>query len=274
MLLSLGRGMSPANSRGLGLTNAAPSCILDLDITQPASFSPADQRWINLIPSPADGANRASYNALLGNDANAASNDPTPYGQPGMASTYFLLDGGDRFSSPDSLTPFIKALPKTTGGTALWFAIAFRYISNGLGQAFFSCKSTSTTAGITLVATSSDRLQFAQYGDSGVSATSSSSGPLLTNGTDYLVLGSRAANGTVTSLWANTRNKTDLAHSYNVCSSDSSSFMSLGASPGGGSAMAGGTRLYAFAMGGALLDNAAAARLFTLYNARHQRTYA
>lgn len=254
------------------LRGIIPSCVCDLDATRQVSYGGSGQNWANMVASPSDGSSRSAYNFVLGDTSAVAGNDPTFTGGVGSPSAYFALDGGDRFLLSGNNTTFIKNMPKSTGGTSFWFTLAFRYASPPSGAALYSCKSTSTTQGITLV-TTSDRLQFSQYGDTGSSATVAGSGPLLVNGTHYLVIVSRQAGGTATRFWVNSRSKLDLAHSYNACVTDSTGKFSIGASPGGGSALGSGTRIYGFGMGNGFLDDAAAAKIFDLYNARHGRVY-
>ncbi len=273
MRVNTGNPFYQPHARPSTINSIISSSLCDLDATQQLSFTGSGQSWANMVLSPADGSTRSAYNFILGDTGAVGSNDPTFIGSPNANRSYFALDGGDRFLFAGNNTSFIKSLPRTVGGTDFWMALAFRYASPPTGAALFSCKSTSTTQGIALV-TTSDRLQFAQYGDTASSATVSAAGQLLVNGTDYLVIVSRLANGLFTRFWVNSRSRQELAHNYNSCATDSTGKFSIGASPGGGSATGNGTRIYAFSMGNSFLDNSSVSKIFDFYNFRHKRVYA
>lgn len=276
MLLSLGRYLSPVNKSAAdkSLKGVIASCVFDLDATKSASYSGTGQIWKNIVPVPADGAAQSAYDFTFGLTDSISTDDAAFTGSAGSASAYFSLDGGDVFRIP-AMTTFLKNLQKTTGGSDWWWAMAFRYASNGNAQTFLSTRLSASTVGISLQISAANQVQLGMRGDTANATTSSSALTALSTNTDYLLIGSFSA-GQSFRWWLNSSTKTAISFVPNTCTTDASGLSTIGgsAATSPGTQMGSGTRIYAVSMGNAYIDNAEAAKIIAAYNARHGRSYA
>ena len=272
MLIQLGQGISPdfsSKDGGGGVASMLPSAIADLDVTQVNSYNGSAQTWTNLLGAPADGSSQTDSNFFLGSDAVVRTNDPTFNGTAGDGAAYWSFDGGDHFAKTSPNTAFLNNMHKTSGGSDFWLAFTI-YMPSNDGNLLFSTGDFSGFPGL-LIRKTNNKLQLAQFGDSGATyATSASDIPV---NVPSLLIVSHSHSSNLTRIWVNGDTATEVAQTFNTCITNSSQSQ-IGKGVSGFGILANGTRLYALSYGNAFISNADAAQLITLYNNRHNRVYA
>ncbi len=254
------------------LKDIVSSCVFDLDATKSASYGGSGQTWANLVSAPADGSSQSAYDFVLGDTNAVTTDDPTFTGSAGSSSAYFALDGGDYFDiASGANTNFLRDMHKTTGGSDLWFAIAFRYVDGGSQNTLFGTQAGSGVGMRVYVASSGDQVNVVQRGGS---SSTVSGGTALTDGADHLVVISHSHGGNNTRIWVNTTTKTNVSQTFSTTTSDAANALSVAANGTHGALLANTTRIYAVAMGNAYIDDAEVALIAAEYNSRHGRSYA
>jgi hypothetical protein len=254
------------------ISSIISSAVFDLDATRTTSYSGTGQTWNNLIATPADSSSQSTYNFYFGADANASTDDPTFTGSAGSPSAYMAFDGGDRFKLASAMTTFLNNLHKTTGGQDFWIAMALKFIQNDVAQHWFSTgNSTSNSHGIWLLVSSAERVALAQ-GGGGTSVTLQHPTTAVNN-TDYLVIASYSTSLGQGRIWMNNPTKTQATLTFNTSTSAPTGYASIGRNNAGTGPVPSGTRVYAVSMGNSYIDDVDASKLFSLYEARHQRDY-
>ncbi|MGZ9107256.1 MAG: hypothetical protein ACXW4B_00340 [Micavibrio sp.] len=273
MLYQLGFGAQGQTGQQIpDLSAILASPCFELDATLLNSYAGTGQVWSNVIAAPADGAATADYDFYRGADETATAADPTFNGVAGTGAAYWSFDGGDAFKRAGP-----QGLPETlhkTGVSDFTVICAFRFQQNNLEQRFFATQNSGgLTAGIAFGVNASERIILRQRGDSAaISAVLNDT--ILTSGTDYLCIASHSRATNTTRFWLNSRNKSEMAHSFNPGAGDASP-LTIGARPTISAEFAApGTRLYTLGLLNSFIDDPEAALIFDLLNARHGRIYA
>lgn len=273
MLNKLGGNALSNNGNGpLLLNHLFPATCMDLDATVPGGYDGAGAVWANLTPVPADGSAQTVFDFYRGVGAAAHTDDPVFTGTPGSPEAYWSLDGGDGFKQVGSSTS-LGNIHKSDGGSFTLIA-GFQFQVNNLEQRILTTQANGTSGlGISLALNSSKKLFLRQRGDTG-SVVGLLSPVTFVAGTNYLCIAScnRATN--TARYWVNSRTGTDVALTF-VTSTGAAQTAAIGARATLDlDFMAAGTLLYNCAMLNTAIDDAAAARIFNIYNARHGRIYA
>lgn len=242
------------------LGNAVSSTVYDLDATIAASYGGSGTTWANLETTPADSAAQSAYNFT--------NNGFTFTGSAGSAGAYWLADGTNQFDLSGGNTTFLNNLPKTTGGTNFWFAIAFRPGSGIQRMCHTGAVTNVPLLGVFLNA--SNVLNLFQRGDT--ASANTTLGSAVSSGTDYVIIVSHDSATNTTRYWINTATASSTSQTYNATTTNAGAF-TIGAESDGGAAILNNARVYAVSMGNAYLDNTGAAAIFAEYEARHGRDY-
>lgn len=257
--------LSLYSTSGGGIVMPA-SAVFDLDATQIGSYPGSGQVWNNLIATPADGSAQSAYNFNLGATASASTDDPTFVGTAGAPSAYFGLDGGDYFELSTGNTTFTKSLHKTTDFRPFTMIVCFRAADGVTSRVIMgnTAKSASTAHGIRLNIDSGENTRLFQ-GD-GTVAKASPNGYNVPVGADVFL--AAAFDGAVSRSWGNSAVASEAAYTYNADSTDAPNPFNIGYF------LPSGTRIYAASLFNASLSNADVAKVISVYNTRHGRTYA
>lgn len=250
---------------------ASVAVNIDLDATMAASFDDGvdAQKWLNLIASPSDGAAQADYDFYLGATGSATTDDPTHTGTVGDAAAYFAMDGGDFFKLVAASNPAtFKDMHKTTGGPDFWLALAFRFISTGVGQfPFGTLGSGLNDPHIRIQLLTNDKVRLHQRGSANAISGDTSA---LSDATDYVVIASHKHSTNTTKIWVNSSTPSvDAAHTFSTTTTDAATVAAIGARSNNSNQVGNGTRIYAFSSGDEYLDNTKAGEILTLYRDRH-----
>lgn len=271
LIKGIGGGNRTLLPRG-SLKDIVSSCVMDLDVTLSASAD-SGQRWRNLVQTPADGSAQSAYDVSLGASSGASTDDPTFNGTVGAKNAYWAFDGGDFFQIPANTT-FLNSLHKTTGGQAFWVACAFRYkdTASGTNPAIFAT-SGAGIVGISLRLTGSlDKPQISQRGETALVDSTSGSLPLLVDGQDYVIIVSVPAGGGNVKWYINSVTPVTETITYNAATANAGFPMRL-AHNNAVASFPNGSRMYAFAMGNAVLSDPEAAAIIGEYEKRHILDY-
>jgi len=262
------------------LDGVIDSTVADLDATLSDSYT-SGQTWANLIASPADGAAQTDYDFYLGVNDTATTDDPTFTGSAGDSGAYFNHDGGDFFSAVDYTKSLVLLNGHRTDVSGSWVALTWRQGATLPNWNFLVGTGTwnSNDIGFSIPVRSSGAIEFRHVGDSGLtSVTIESAGSIAIN-TDYILVlswdGTSTTNNIRSWLSSTTRNDTSISFSTQTGGSTESAAM-IGASPNEGSptgVIASGSRIYSFAAGNELLDDAKAAAIIGHLETRHGRDY-
>lgn len=236
------------------------STVFDIDATVEDSYSGSGTTWANLEATPADSAAQTAYDFT--------NNGFTFTGSAGDSGAYWLADGTNQFDLGGGNTTFLNNLPKTTGGTNFWFAMAFRAGSGTQRMCHTGAVTNVPLLGI--FTNASNILNLFQRGDT--ASSNQSFGSALSAGTDYVVIVSHDSATNNTRYWINTATASNQAQTYNATTTAAGAF-TIGAESDGGNPLVNGVRVYAVSMGNAYLDNTGAAAIFSEYEARHGRDY-
>lgn len=236
------------------------STVFDIDATVSDSYGGSGTTWANLETTPADSAAQSAYDFT--------NNGFTFTGSAGSAGAYWLADGTNQFDLGGGNTSFLNNLPKTTGGTNFWFAMAFRA---GSGTQRLCHTGSATNVPLLGVFTNaSNIMNLFQRGDT--ASANTSFGSALSAGTDYVVIVSHDSATNNIRYWINTATASNQAQTYNATTTNAGAF-TIGAESDGGNPLVNGVRVYAVSMGNAYLDNTGAAAIFAEYETRHGRDY-
>lgn len=236
------------------------STVFDLDATVSDSYSGSGTTWANLEATPADSAAQTAYDF--------SNNGFTFTGSAGSAGAYWLADGANQFDLGGGNTTFLNNLPKTTGGTNFWFAMAFR--AGSVTQRLCHTGAATNVPLLGVFMNASNILNLFQRGDT--ASANTSFGSALSAGTDYVVIVSHDSASNNIRYWINTATASNQAQTYNATTTNAGAF-TIGAESDGGNPLVNGVRVYAVSMGNAYLDNTGAAAIFAEYEARHGRDY-
>lgn len=261
------------------LDGVISSVVCDLDATISNSYNGSGLTWSNLIESPADGTTRAAYDFHLGNGSTSTTY-PTFNGTAGDAAAYWSTDGGDYFLIKTLAGSLAERWHRTSGGTPFWVAVTFQTPSDLFSgtRSFWGNASGSYNRGIVSYAVSADTISMLSSNASTVPVTNNLSG-VLVGSTDYIYLFSSdpSLSSNNVRIWVNTASASTFTHSYSASTTNSSDNLHILATKGpfqdGSQIMLSGLRLYSFAMGNVLLDDAGAAAIIAHLGARHERNY-
>ena len=258
------------------LDGVIDSVCCDLDATIEASYT-SGQTWANLISSPADGAGQTDYDFFLGKDGSASTDDPTHTGTVGDPAAYFALDGGDNFTAKvfSSIVPTIWDMHKTTS-SGWWIAIAFQTPSGGK-RGFFGGGGANGNSGLTIYQDEASGYitQWTNPNSNNTFPANSS----YTGGADNIIVLSVDMSATSSNVknWHSTKTGSVASKAFTAFTGDADGDWNIASTNNAGvinSAMLNNTRLYSFAIGNELLDDAKATAIIDHLNARHSRTYA
>jgi len=251
------------------MASVVSSAVFDLDATMINSYGGTGQTWSNLIATPADGSSQTAYDFYLGATSSATTDDPTFNGTAGTSSAYFSVDGGDLFTLKSGTnTTFFNNIHKTTGGSAGWMALALN-VTDGGAIRIMGTKSAANTNGLLMSLSSSELITITQ-GNGTADVGASFTGPTgtLPIGNPAVVIVSWSAGGTTMKRWMNNRSSANGTATWGTTTTNPTAVMSIARS------LTTGSLIYAASMGNALLTDADAAKIFEVYNYRHNRNYA
>lgn len=262
---------------GSYLDGVISSVVFDLDATIAASYDDGvdDQKWFNLIDSPADGAAKSAYHWYLGAGSGSSTDDPTHNGIVGDDAAYWSFDGGDFFSLVTGLnTDFLKDLHKTTGGEDFWIAYAFNKIDvSWSNQSFFATATSNTDGpGIYSRGDGSERIDLWQVDDADTLISSNSAVASPKNGDQLVVLSHSHSTGK-TRFWFNTTTVDEKNHVFDTSTGNPDNAAIISGWTGGAAKFNSETRLYHISMGNEYLDDTKAADIIGHIETRHNRDY-
>lgn len=146
----------------LKFSETMSNVVCEWNMQSAETWSGSGQYLYSLQTNPADGSSQDSCALVLGQDETVETNDPTPTGSAGSASTYLAFDGDDIVFQSQSIT-------NNTTLNTLHFSSADWTIA-------FSMQTVDTTGGARLFATDSNASSL----DSGLYATVNNSSGVLT----------------------------------------------------------------------------------------------
>ncbi len=277
-----GMGQFPLPGAGGGagsdyLDGVVASTCCDLDATISASYGGSGETWSNLVVSPADGAAQTDYDAWLGVDGGAGTDNPTFTGSAGSASAYFAMDGGDFFNFKSVTAPLtIYNMHRKTGGTNAWWIAAACYEGSDALNVWWGRGWNGGNHGMYFYRTTTD-IVFYQDGTS-PSLTSYATGVNLAGTTHRLGIVSIDMESTTNNVrwWFNNRTGTTVSKTWSNQNSNPTVNFYIGGSrdTANRGLMTNGSRYYSFAVGNEFLDDTKAGLIFDHLNDRHGRTYA
>lgn len=225
-----------------------------------SAYPGSGQTLANVIASPNCGSAQADYDAWLGADTNASSDDPT------FSTNKFTIDGGDKFTFKSLADAEILLKAHQTDQSGFWFLSHVKITAWGTGlKAIFGTYSTTTGSyGLDVFFTANEELKLTQcVGGSEIAVTISGTGA-VTDGNDYLILVSFNPSATTNNIraWINTTTKTQVSLDMTDTTTAANRAASIMAYNITGAVMKAGETRLPLAGGNAFLDDADAANLF------------
>ncbi len=261
------------------LDAVVPSVVCDLDATISASYNGSGLTWANLIANPADGTTRSAYDFHLGDGATSTTY-PSFNGTAGTPTAYWGTDGTDYFKLKTLAGSVPSKWHRTSGGTPFWVALTFRTptgIFSG-SRSLWGNALGIVNRGMLAFVTSADMAGMLSSNGSVAPILSNMYGPFAGAAHYVFILSADPALGSSNvRSWVNTTSGSTFSHSFSasaVNSTDNFLIMATRGSQDGQQIMEADFRLYSFAMGNTLLDDAGAAAIIAHLNARHGRSYA
>jgi len=257
---------------GSGLQADVPSTCFVLEASNIDSTDGSSQTWSNVITSPADGSAQTDFDMYRGATSSATTDDPTFTGTAGVPGAYWLLDGGDVFTSITATPPgFLADIHKTTGGTAWWVAFAGR-IPNASTKCIWSTQNTAAAAGYRCQSGSTENIQLFQH--SGTDPRSINTAYTHGSDTDFIVIISGQAGGGVTRYWGNTRTNSTVTLTFATASTDPGGKFTLGGISPTATRLPNTSRIYGLIGGNDYIDDTAAGYIFDYMNTSVGVTFA
>lgn len=285
MLVRIGKFMAPyckpaSGSPASYLAGVVPSAILQLDATVAASYNGTAQTWDNLIPSPADGSTRGTYDFYRGTSGSASTDDATFNGSAGSAAAYWSVDGGDYFDGISSDTSsYLRNMHRTDASRPTTIGILFRAAGTIAQATLLSTVNTSANHGLQIqIASASGGLRLGHFNGSGSANQHNftATGKISAN-TDYLLMISfNSGSPGSEKYWLNSATGTNWSVSYAPSSSSTATAVvpCIAAVAGGHSAaLTNGARIYGFFVLNEIINNTKAASIISYYETLHSRDY-
>lgn len=253
------------------------SAVADLDATLSSSYGGSGQTLTNGVTAPADGSAQTAYDAWLGIDNTSSASDPAFTGSAGSAAAYFALDGGDYFTFKSVVDPLtLYNMHRKTGGTNKWWVAMAYQTGDDTGVALWGRGYTGGTYGVYLWRAASNT---SIYHDYGATTELQNGGLNQAASTNYILIVSVDMEATSNNVkfWLNTTTAATFSKTWSSDNNNPTRNFHIGATVNSGgtvsSPMASGGRIYGFYVGNELLDDAKAADIFALIEARHERDY-
>jgi len=226
------------------------STVFNLEASNTDSYDGSTdlQTWKNTIASPADGSSQSDYDAWLGNDGTASTDDPS------FSTDKFVYDGADMFLLKNRTT-FTETLSRSDQSNNWWALSHFKTATlAGSFISIFSASSSSATehGAALLIDESNNRLQLWRRNATGnTNAINLTSVGVIQNNTQYLVIVGYNSSTGAWSLYLNGKSLDESGTSTPPTSTTSSTdHIGIGGADGAaGSRFTNGSEQYQFAMG-------------------------